>query len=283
MVLGVALIAATVSSYGIYRAVANRPVRQVEVATSYTVVAAKAMPMGTRLTPDSVKLVAWLAKAPLAQGFSETKAVVDRGLVVAVAENEPLTESKLAPFGAGAGLPPSIPDGMRAISVKVDEVVGVAGFVVLAPASTCDDDDASENQGQGGRATRTRRRTCRSSPPAPAITEAVKKEGSKPIPSTVVTLLVSPDDAQRLALAQADGEVMLALRNPMDVSTPELRAIGTAGLMGASEAAAAAPAPVARKIAPKPVVVVVPPPPPPPKPYTVEAIRAAQRTEEVVR
>ena len=56
--------------------------------------------------------------------------VINRGAIVEVAENEPLTEAKLAPLGSGGGLPPTIPEGMRAISVKTNEVVGVAGFVI---------------------------------------------------------------------------------------------------------------------------------------------------------
>src|SRR5439155_26484437 len=79
---------------------------------------------------DAVKVVPWPANTPLAGGFTDVESVVDRGLIAPVVENEPLTESKLAPKAAGAGLPPSIPPGMRAMSVKVNEVVGVAGFVV---------------------------------------------------------------------------------------------------------------------------------------------------------
>src|SRR4030095_9684241 len=130
VVVVVALAAAAVASYAVYRAISRIPVREVEVATRSAVVAATAMPMGTRITADSVKLVAWPARTPLAGGFSSFEDVVNRGLISAVVENEPLTESKLAPREAGAGLPPSIPAGMRAMSVKVNEVIGVAGFVV---------------------------------------------------------------------------------------------------------------------------------------------------------
>src|SRR5262249_22567140 len=128
VVVTVAVFAATLASYAVYLAISRIPVRTVEIATRHAVVAAKAMPMGTRLTKDSVKLVAWPAKTPLADGFSNVDDVVDRGLIASVVQNEPVTESKLAPKEAGAGLPPSIPPGMRAMSLKVNEVIGVAGF-----------------------------------------------------------------------------------------------------------------------------------------------------------
>jgi pilus assembly protein CpaB len=281
VVLAVALVAAAASSVGIYTAVTRLPVKQVEVATVHAVVAAKAMPMGTRLTEESVKVVAWPARAPITDGFSDVKEVLDRGLIVSVAENEPLTAAKLAARGVGAGLPPTIPEGMRAMSVKVDEVVGVAGFVVPGTHVDVLTTIATESEARE----KLTRVVVGNVQVLTAGTrydqEDAKKEG-KPIPSKVVTLLVTPDDAQKVALAQAEGEIMLALRNPLDVATPDLRPIGTSGLMGAP-VRAAAPAPVVRKVEPKPVAVVVPPPPPPPKPYTVEAIRAAQRTEEVVR
>src|SRR5215210_2469974 len=129
-VLVVAIAAAGAASFGVYRAVARIQERRVDVKTGYAVVAVKAMPVGALVTRDSVKLVAWPAESPLGGGFSDVTKVVDRGLVSAVAVNEPLTESKLAPKEAGAGLPPTITPGMRAMSVKVNEVIGVAGFVV---------------------------------------------------------------------------------------------------------------------------------------------------------
>ena len=93
-------------------------------------IAAKSLPIGTLLTSNDVKLVAWPASSPVAGSFSTAEEVTERGLITPVAENEPITANKLAPKEAGAGLPPTITAGMRAISVKVNEVIGVAGFVV---------------------------------------------------------------------------------------------------------------------------------------------------------
>jgi pilus assembly protein CpaB len=276
IVLLVALGAASAASWGVYRAISRIPVREVEIATAHAVVAASSLPMGTLLTRENVKLVAWPAQTPLAGGFDSLDAVVDRGLIAPVSENEPLTESKLAPREAGAGLSPAIPSGMRAMSVRVNEVIGVAGFVV--PGTRVDvlvtirQEDQSRTQvvldnvqvlSAGTRYDQ----------------ENARQEG-KPIPSTVVTLLVSPEDAERITLAQTEGQIMLALRNPLDTDPTETDGVRLAGLFGEPTPPPAPARP--RVVAPRPVAAP-PPPPPVPSIYTVEAIRAAKRTEEPVR
>src|SRR6266511_3872695 len=130
LVLAVALGAAGAASFVVYRAVSSIPVREVEVASLETVVAAKSIPVGTIVTKEHLRLVPWPARSPVPGSFTAIDAVVNRGAIVEVAENEPLTEAKLAPLGSGGGLPPTIPEGMRAISVRTNEVVGVAGFVI---------------------------------------------------------------------------------------------------------------------------------------------------------
>ena len=80
IVLAVAVVAASVASFGVYRAIASIPVRNVEIATRHAVVAAKAMPTGSLLGADAVKVVPWPANTPLAGGFTDVESVVDRGL-----------------------------------------------------------------------------------------------------------------------------------------------------------------------------------------------------------
>ena len=274
LVLFVAVAVASGASYFVYRAVSNIPVREVEVKSYYVATAAKPLPIGTMLLASDVKLVAWPASSPVAGGYSTLDEVLNRGLIAPVVENEPLTATKLAPLEAGAGLPPTIATGMRAISVKVDEVIGVAGFVV--PGTRVDvvvtigkrDDSIS--------------RVIVSN--AQVLTAGTKydqdqaKDG-RPVPSTVVTLLVTPGDAERIALASTEGSIMLALRNPLDVATTATQGTRLASLMGAAEPAP--PVRVARGV-PK-AVVPPPPPPPPPAIYSVETIRAAKRVSEVVK
>ena len=277
-VVGIAIVTASAASYGVYRAISRIPVRNVEVATSWAVVAAKALPTGASVGKDDVKRVAWPAATPLTGGFSNVEDVVDRGLVASVVENEPLVESKLAPRSAGAGLLPSIPKGMRAMSVKVNEVIGVAGFVV--PGTRVDvmvtirqrDDSLSRVVASNVQVLTAGTRY-----------DQENTKNGKPIPSTVVTLAVAPTDAERINLAQAEGQIMLALRNPMDVDPTTTTGVRTGALFGGAPAPSAASAPAKPPLAKRAFVEALPPPPPAPKIYTVEAIRAAKRTEEVVR
>jgi pilus assembly protein CpaB len=276
LVLTVALGAAGLASFGVYRVVAAIPVREVEVVSLEAVVAAKPIPVGTIVTKDHVKLVPWPQRNQVPGSFTKIDAVVDRGAIVEVAENEPLTESKLAPLGSGGGLPPTIPEGMRAISVKTNEVIGVAGFVI--PGTRV---DVLVIVGKGGN---------KEEPVARAVVSNVQvltsgsrmdqekaKEEGKPIPATVVTLLVTPEDAERISLAANEGQIMLTLRNPLDVAPTTTNGIRMANLMGAP-----APPVVTKRVEGR-RVVEAPPPPPAPKIYTVEAIRAAKRTEESVK
>ncbi len=278
VVVGIAVLVAGIASFGVYQAIRRMPVREVEVRSLYQVVAAHDMPMGTMVTKDYVKLVPWPASAPVDKGFTTIESVLNRGLITPVVANEPLTEYKLAPIESGAGLPPSIPEGMRAVSLKVNEVIGVAGFVV--PGTRVDvlvtlkrNDDSISRAVVSDVQVLT----------AGTRYDQQKARDGQPIPTSVVTLLVSPDDAERVALAANEGQITLTLRNPLDrkqTTTPGMR---TAALLGQ-----AAPQPVVKAIEGRRVAVKPPPPPVPAvepvaKIYTVEAIRAAKRSEEVVR
>jgi pilus assembly protein CpaB len=278
LVLLIALAAAALASFGVYKAISRIPVREVEIATRSAVVAAKALPMGTRITADAVKVIAWPERTPLQGGFATVEDVIDRGLIAPLVENEPLSESKLAPRGAGAGLPPSIPAGMRAMSVKVNEVIGVAGFVV--PGTHVDVMVILQNQKADGLARVVVSNVQVLTAGTRYDQENARADG-KPIPSTVVTLMVSPSDAEKIALAQAEGQIMLSLRNPLDTEPTDSRGARTATLFLGNPVPG--PPVEVRAIKPKPVVEAAPVAPPPvPKAYTVEAIRAAKRSEEVV-
>jgi len=276
LVLLVAVAVAGVASYAVYRAVQRMPVRQVEVAQVQVAVAARPIPIGSLLTRDMVKVVGWPASAPVAGSFDSPEALLDRGAVVSIAENEPITESKLAPKEAGAGLPPTIPAGMRAMSVKVNEVIGVAGFAV---PGTRVDVLATVGRGQQESATRTVVSNVLVLTAGTRYDQDAPKQDGKPIPTTVVTLAVLPADAERIALAQAEGEVMLALRNPLDDQPTQTSGVRLTGLMAGPGGP-----PVEKTVKGRKVVVASKPPAPPaPSVYTVEAIRGAKRTEETVK
>jgi pilus assembly protein CpaB len=280
VVLCVAVITASLASFGVYRAVERLPVHQVDQTPVSVAVAAKSMPLGTRIGAHDVKLVAWPANNPLPGAIAATEAVIGRALLTSVLENEPLTAAKLASADAGAGLPPAIPQGMRAISVKVNDVIGVAGFV--EPGSHVDLLVTIRRRDDG--ITRTVASNVR------VLTSGTRQDQAKTgsgtdakSASTVVTLMVPPDDAERIALAQSEGQIMLVLRNPLDKEQTVTSGVRTASLLGPAEVTPEKPVAAPRPAVVRKPVPVVDAPPPPAPPRVVEAIRAAKRTEEVIR
>src|SRR6476659_917009 len=277
IVVGVAVLVAALASFGVYRAIQQMPVREVEVRSLYQVVAATDLTMGTMITKDHVKLVAWPASSPVPKGFTTIDAVLNRGLITGVVANEPLTESKLAPTAAGAGLPPSITEGMRALSIRVNEVVGVAGFVV---PGTHVDVLVTLSEGQSDSLTRVVVSDVQVLTAGTRYDQEKARDG-QPIPTSVVTLLLQPVDAERITLASQRGSLMLTLRNPLDRKLTESRGVRTGALFGEPPPPAVVKNVQGRKVA----VAPPPPPPPPPRPkvYTVETYKAAKRAEEVVK
>jgi pilus assembly protein CpaB len=276
IVLVVAVAVAGLATFGVYRALQRMPVREVEVAHTYVVVAAKPLAMGARLGAGDLKVVPWPSRTPLEGAHATAEEVVNRGVIAPVLENEPVTESKLASLEAGAGLPPTIPPGMRAISVRVNEVVGVAGFVV--PGTHVDVFVTLKRQ------TDSETRIVVSNVQVLTAGTRFDQEKAKTgeaMPSSVVTLLLTPEDAERTVLASSEGQVMLALRNPLDAASTATTGTRTNSLFGEERRPAPVDQPVRRKAAvaaPAPV-----PPPAPPAPYVVEAIRAAKRSAEPIR
>jgi pilus assembly protein CpaB len=270
VVLAGAALLATAASFAVYRAMLQMPVIEKPEPTRPIVLAKRAMPAGTLVTKDDVVLATWPVSHPLAGAIDRIETVTDRGLILPVGENEPITETKLAPRGAGAGLPPTIPTGMRALSVRVDEVIGVAGFVV--PGTHVDVVVTAGRQNESV--------TCTVVDDVLVLTagtrydqEEPKKDG-KAIPSSVVTLAVSPEDSQKVVMAQAEGRIMLALRNPLDTGRDRAGCVRINSLI-------ALPAPPAPRRPPTKPAVEKPQPVAPP--HTVEAIRGGQRKVEPIK
>jgi pilus assembly protein CpaB len=184
--------------------------------------------------------------------------------------NEPILASKLAASGAGGGLMATIPDGMRALSVKVNDVIGVAGFVV--PGSRVDvilcGSPARSNDVDMSKVILENVQVLA------AGQNVTNDANGKPQSVQVVTLLVNPDDSQKLALASVDGKIQLSLRNPLDLERTNPDAVHRESLYGASHAShettppPPAPKPVAARVAapkiepPAPVAEVKPAPAP---------------------
>jgi pilus assembly protein CpaB len=283
IVVAVAIVAATVASYGTYRALSQTAPKPVEMPTKKAVVAAKPMPLGTLITRDAVKLVDWPAQTPLQGGFSTLDDVLNRGVIAGVVENEPISENKLAPKEAGAGLSPAIKPGMRAISIRVNEVIGVAGFVV--PGSRVDVVSIIVNKPplNNEMMSRVVLSNVMVLSAGTRYDQDESRTDGKAIRSSVVTLMLDPLDADRVALAQAQGELMLTLRHPLDLEPSDPRGIRLTSLVTGFDEQPKPAAPAGG--GPRRAVPPPPPPPPPPpvvKAYRVETIRAAKRSEETL-
>ena len=271
VVLVLAIAAGGVFAYGTYNYVQGiQPTSTQAIDTKPVVVAAVDLEVGAEITREDVRVVQWPAASVPNQTLSDPTLVIGRGLVMPMVENEPFLELKLASKEAGAGLPPVIPTGLRAISVKVNEVIGVAGYVL---PGTRVDVVATVNP--------TRNPTDMTSKVILTNVQVVAagtklektNDKDKPIPVTVVTLLVDPAESERLTLASTEGKIQLALRNPLDTTTPATRGIRPAALLAD---AATTPRPIARTTRPTPAVTAQGYP-------MVEIIRGDQRAQEPVR
>ena len=191
----------------------NVPVKTVSLPTQPVVVAAADLELGAELRPDDLRVVEWPASAMPTGAFSTPDEVVGRGLVMPVIQNEPILPMKLAGKDAGSGLPVVIPEGKRAVSVRVNDVIGVAGYVlpgthvdVLATASPTD------------KQVDTTTKVVLTNVQVLAAGTKMEQdaEQGKPVSVNVVTLLVTPEESERLTLGATEGKIQLALRNPLD-------------------------------------------------------------------
>jgi len=271
IVVGSAMGLATLASYGVYRTIQQMPKEQVQIGQRDQVVASRPVPVGMILTPDMVKTLPWPADHPMPGGFVQPTEVVGRGVTIALVENEPVTESKLAPRGAGGGMVTTIPDGMRAMSVRVNDVSGVAGFAV--PGTRVDLVVTVRNDRES--ISRTVLNNIQVLTAGTKFDVEKSRDGT-PIPTAVVTLLVTPADAEKLALATTQGQIALALRNPLDVKPTESAGARMSNLTGG-----AAPAPTTGRGGGS--RAVQPPPPPPPPPPTINGIRGTRVSTEVIK
>lgn len=238
------------------------------------VVAARDMNVGTFLTAEDVLLVDWPA-AHVPAGYSTSAAeVVGRGLLTPVRLNEPLLSDKLASREAGGGLQIMIPEGKRAMAVRVDDVVGVAGFVL--PGSRVDILVTLDQAGQINEA--ATRLVLQNIEVVSAGQSIERTQDGAPQDVAVVTLIVGPDEAEKLALAHSDGRLQLALRNPLDLDSTQTTGIRSSQLL--SGASAPQPAPVVRA-APAPVNRA-PAAPQQPSSFQLEVYRGPERTTSTV-
>jgi pilus assembly protein CpaB len=254
--LMIALLVSGLFTFWLSRRVAKAA--RVNVPQKHLYVAAgKPLDAGEALKPGSLQLVEWPASTPLTGGFTRIDEVAGRIVLYPLPQGEPILERQLAAAGAGAGLTASIPSGMRAISVRSDEVVGVAGF--LLPGTHVD-------------VLMTYHSTVAPEPQTLTVLQDVvvlaagqqvhPEPDGKPISVNVVTLLLKPEDAEKLVLATSLGGIYFVLRNGADEEQALSPPVGLTQLAGTSALSPSqgAAAPITKLLHPKP------------RQYTVETI-----------
>ena len=279
MVLVVALMAGGGLAAGTYSYLQNVPVKTVSVPTRPVVIARANLALGTELRAEDLVASPWPEGSIPEGAFSDVSQIVGRGLIASVVTHEPILPGKLASKEAGSGLPPIIPAGKRAVSVKVNEVIGVAGYVL--PGTRVDVvATASPTEARSDTTSKVVLSNVQVLTSGTRIEQG--QDENKPMQVTVVTLLVNPEQAERLALASTEGKIQLALRNPLDQGAPETPGIRTAGLMGGKQAPSAPASRTAprRKLDPKPPVEAAAPVAAAP---SVEMIRGDKRSVEVIK
>src|SRR5215475_14118124 len=265
--LVIALVVAFLLSSFVYKKFQEAAVQK-PTDTQSLVVASVPLPLGSRLDATNLKVIQWPSNQQVTGMFTRIEDCTNRAVITPLAANEPVLESKLAPKESGAGLAATIPEGMRAVSVAVNEVVGVAGFVT--PGTMVDVLVTGRALGGGaagqGDITRTILENIRVLAAGQKIEQ--DREG-KPQTVAVITLLVTPDEATELTMGATDGKIQLALRNTVDTKKNEPKAIVQAALFSPLGAIATPAPPKAtgpRKAAPAP-----------PPPYVIEVITGGKR------
>jgi pilus assembly protein CpaB len=213
------------------------------------VAAGKALDAGEMLKPGSMQLVEWPARTPLTGGFNRVEDAAGRVVLYPLPKGEPILERQLAAAGSGAGLTAKIPTGMRAISVRSDEVVGVAGF--LLPGTHVD----VLMTYHSATAPEPQTLTALQDVVVLAAGQQIQPQADgKPISVNVVTLLLKPQDAEKLVLATSLGGIYFVLRNGADEEQALSPPVGLMQLAGASAPSlnAAAAAPVTKQTYPRP-------------------------------
>ena len=244
---------------GTYRYLQNVPVKEISLPTRPVVVATANLPLAAELKANDLVVVDWPVDSVPGGVFLSENELVGRGLIDSVVKHEPILAAKLAPEGAGVGLPPVIPPGMRALSVRVNDVVGYVlpgTYVdVVATASA-----SNRPQEMTSKIVLSNMRVLTAGTRLEQDTE-----DGKPLQVTVVTLMVTPAQAERLTLASNEGKIQLALRNPLDQGTPATPGIRPGTLLAANRPARARRRPAPRRVS-----------------LTVEVIRGIEREEVVV-
>jgi pilus assembly protein CpaB len=220
IILLCAFVLAAGCSFLLFRIIGTRVANAHSSSTKRIVAAASDIKLGTVLTASNLTTME-VTGTPPAGALLKPESAIGRGVVSDLYQGEPIIESRLAPVGSGGGLAATIRQGMRACAVKVDEVVGVAGFVT--PGMRVDvlisgDPPGKQNSVEGAHV----RTLLQNIEVLSAGTDIQKDEQGKPQQVQVVNLLVTPEQAEQLSLASNQTHIQLVLRNPLDTQTAKV-------------------------------------------------------------
>jgi pilus assembly protein CpaB len=279
-VLGVSLLFALVISSVFYQMTARAGSPKKTEATDLRdiVLASRPLAVGTTVKPADIKLGKMPSSAFPKGAFTKPEEVIDRPLISNILMDEPILEGRLAARGSGFGLAPTIPVGMRGVTVRVNDVTGIAGFVL--PGMRVDVLVTGHPPNAEGSVTTT---ALQNMLVLSAGTVMQPDARGQAMPSANVTLLATPEQAETLTLANADTRIQLVLRNGSDQTIEKTPGRDIAELYGdravhKKPENTAPPRPRARPAA----VVTAAPPPPPPPPDQIIVIRGTQKSVEVV-
>jgi pilus assembly protein CpaB len=276
-ILVVALLFSGSATYLVYRVTVARAA-QPKIGATPVVVAASNLAIGTLIKDADLSTSSWVGTPPKGT-IAKKETIVGRGVIAPIFEGEPIMENRLAAQGAGGGLAATIPPGMRAVAVRVNDIVGVAGFVVAG--MTVDVLISGVAPGSAA-ATGPKVKTILQNIQVLSAGQNYQKDAEgKPVEVPVVNLLVTPEQAEVLSLASNETRIQLVLRNPLDTKPSQTSGAAMAALFGDAPApakprVAAAPAKRPPPEAPK---VVAPPPPPAPVVFHIEVFNGALRSE----
>jgi pilus assembly protein CpaB len=270
-ILFVAFVVAAIASYLVYR-IAGAQRRPIGPTTAKIIVPARDLEIGTLIKDTDLTTADWAGALP--KGVLVTKeTIVGRGVVSQVFQGEPIFDSRLAPAGSGGGLAATIRPGMRACAVRVNDVVGVAGFVI--PGMRVDVLIAGSGPGVAAADGPKVKTLLQNIEVLSAGTNIQKDNEGKPVQVPVVNLLVTPEQAEILSLASNETRIQLVLRNPLDTETPKTPSVQMASLFSDSGAPKPTPA-VARVPRPAPKAQA----PPASKIYLIEVLNGPKRSQE---
>ena len=228
-ILLLAFIIAGACAFLVYRIMGNRIIASRPTPTTRVLAAAQDIKLGTVLAANDLTTIEVSGTPPKGTFLEKDKTtVIGRGVASDLYQGEPILDNRLAPAGSGGGLAATIPKGMRACAVKVDEVVGVAGFVtpgqrvdVLASGNPPNSNQTAQMQAEG-----TQVRTLLQNIQVLSASINIQKDAEgKPQNVQVVNLLVTPDQAELLSLASSNNgvKIQLVLRNPLDTKTDPIQ------------------------------------------------------------